>query len=653
MRRPRAAFSRARATAETSTAAGRTAPPEDGGRTRDPAGARAAAGEAPARHSWLGLALSLAILAVIVVVGFYLRVKNNDYGLPYVYNYDEATHFTNRAVSFFTADFNPGYFQNPSAYTYIVYAVLKLGYGVLGILPGLEEPSVTRQFAFDPTPIWETARTTAAFLAMIGVVATWAVGRSLWRTDDGRPDDRVGLAAAAILCFAFLSVVYSRVAVTDVGTFLPIALATWAMLKAYDHGKLWQYALAGVGVGLAIGFKYTAGLAILPVLLIAGVRAWRDAETPWLKRNDLRWAIVALAAMVVAFAITNPYFFLKPVSALYQLKQQAEAAGGSEKLGQEQVGGFQYYIESLGWGFGYAAAFFAIAGAVFEIRRDRVRGIALILFPIALYLYMGSQTRYFGRWLLPMYPVIALLAGVGIVRLVQLIPLIGRRSVLTGAAVALITALVLIHPVASDVRSMEVLGKKDTRELARDYLVDNYPGSLRAVIEPAVPTSFYRIERSKSRKRQFVRGFIRDIRRAANVEAPDELNVTYASTLEPEVIDQYRDKGFCLVVTMSLIRGRAENARVPGALKYYDRLERESKLVYQATPYDKGAKPVPLHFDFSYNYYPKAFNRPGPEIKVYRLNNCRQQTGKVPNEPVGTKGLDKGIGSSFVQGGTD
>jgi hypothetical protein len=649
MRRPRAAFSRARATAEPSTAPGQTAPPADGGRTPDPA----ASGRAPAKHSWAGLALSLGILALIVVVGFYLRVKNNDYGLPYVYNFDEATHFTNRAVSFFTSDYNPGYFQNPSAFSYIVYLVLKLGYGVTGLLPGLEEPSVTRQFSFDPTPIWETARTTAAVLAMIGVVATWAVGRSLWRTEDGRPDDRVGLTAAAVLSFAFLSVVYSRIAVTDVGTFLPVAIATWAMLKAYDEGKLWQYALAGAGVGLAIGFKYTAGLAILPVLMIAGVRAWRDRETPWLKRPDLRWMLIGLAAMVVVFAITNPYFFLKPVSALYQLKQQAEAAGGSEKLGQEQVGGFRYYIESLGWGYGYAAAFFTIVGAFFEIRRDRVRGIALILFPIALYLYMGSQTRYFGRWLLPMYPVIALLAGVGIVRLVQLIPLIGRRRLLAGTTVALVTALVLIHPVTADVRTMEVLGKKDTRELGRDYLVKNYPQSLRAVIEPAVPTSFYRIERSKSRKRQFVRGFIRDIRRAQNVEAPDGTSITYAASLNPEVIDQYRQKGFCLVMTMSLIRGRAENAKVPGALKYYDRLERESKLVFQASPYDKGAKPVPLHFDFSYDYYPTAFNRPGPEIKVYRLNNCKQAFGKVPNEPAGTKGLDKGIGTSFVQGADD
>ena len=194
------------------------------------------------------------------------------------------------------------------------------------------------------------------------------------------------------------------------------------MLKAYEDGKLWQYALAGGAVGLAIGFKYTAGLAILPVFMIAAVRAWRDTETPWLKRPDLRWFIVAGIAMVAVFAITNPYFFLKPVSALYQLKQQAEAAGDSEKLGQEQIGGFRYYIQSLGWGFGYAAAVLALIGAFFEIRRDRVRGIALILFPIALYLYMSTQTRYFGRWLLPMYPVIALLAGVGVVRLVQFLP---------------------------------------------------------------------------------------------------------------------------------------------------------------------------------------------------------------------------------------
>jgi hypothetical protein len=642
MRRPRAALSRARATADV-PADSRQAPPlPDGGST--PVGENGTGGgEPPRTRDWLSIGLTGGILAAIVVVGLYVRIKNNGYGLPYVYNYDEATHFTDKAVGMFGGGLNPSYFQNPSGFTYCVFIVLKLLYGVFGA--HLDQGSVSHQFIYDPTPIWEVARTVAASLAMIGVVATFFVGRALWR------DSKVALAGAAILTFAFLSVNYSRIAVTDVGTFLPVAIATWGTLRAYETGRLKHYLIAGAGVGFAIGFKYTAGLAVLPLIFIALVRAWRDNETPLLKRRDLLYAVAAAALMGVCFAITTPYFFVKPISALYQLKTQAEQAGGSEKIGQQQVGGLRYYLQSLGWGFGYAACAFALIGAFFEFRRDRIRGIALILFPIALYLYMGQQTRYFGRWLLPIYPIIALLAGVGIVRMAQLVT--GRRRVLTAAVVAAVTALVLIQPLLADFRTMEVLGRKDTRQLAREYLVKNYPASLRAVLEPAVPDQYYRIVGRNTRRKQFARAFIRDIRRRANVQANaagDVTSITYATTLDPGIIDHYREEGFCLVVTMSLIRGRAENGNLPKALEYYKKLERESRVIFAASPFKKGAKPVPLDFDFSYNYYPTAYYRPGPDLKIYQLNNCVQRSGKVPNKPLGMDGLDKGIGSSFVQG---
>jgi hypothetical protein len=45
------------------------------------------------------------------------------------------------------------------------------------------------------------------------------------------------------------------------------------------------------------------------------------------------------------------------------------------------------------------------------------------------------------------------------------------------------------------------------------------------------------------------------------------------------------------------------------------------------SPYDKGAKPEPFHFDLSFNYYPGAYHRPGPVATVYRLKNCRQAYG--------------------------
>jgi Dolichyl-phosphate-mannose-protein mannosyltransferase len=581
--------------------------------------------------------IAYALLTAIVVVGLYLRLRNNDYGLPYVYNYDEAQHFTNKAVAMIGGDLDPGYYQNPSAFTYLVFILLKVLYGVFSPVFELTEGSVRRQFVQDPSEIWELARGLAAVLAMLGVIGTFWVGKRIWGL-------RVAVVAAFILCFAFLPVVYSRIALTDTGTFLPSVLCVYFSLRAWEEGQRRHYVLAGAAAGFAIGFKYTAGLVLVPLFVAAVMRFWRDRETRWFERSDLRNLILTGVATTVAFAITTPFFFVKPISALYQLKQQAEAAGESAKLGQSQEGGISYYLKSLTWGFGWAAFAAAVAGAVIEIRRDRWRGILLALFPLVLFLYLGTQTRYFGRWLLPMYPVLALLAAVA---LVQLVSLIRSRPVVQGLVLAALVGGVMAQSVIADLRTSEVLGKEDTRQIARDWLETNFPDGIRIVIEPGVPDNFYRVEGSRNRQRQFVRGFIRDVRRRNVLDAPEGADTTYAATLTPDLIDLYRQQGFCLVMTMSVIRGRAENAKVPQALAYYDRLERESKRIFYESPYDPGADKVDLHYDFSYNYYPTAYSRPGPEVGIYRLNDCKQKTGSVPVGPLGNKGLDKGVATSY------
>ncbi|MEA2373672.1 MAG: hypothetical protein QOD53_135 [Thermoleophilaceae bacterium] len=584
------------------------------------------------------LLVALALLAIFVA-GLYIRFRHNGYGLPYVYNYDEATHFTNRAVTMFSQDLNPGYFQNPSGFTYLAHITMRLLYGVLGV--HLHYGSVTKQFSGDPTPIWELTRGLAAVIAMAGSAAVFEVGRRLWNVG-------VGLIGAALLTFAFLSVTYSRIAVTDVGSFLPVALALYGALKVHERGWRRDYLLAGGATGLAVGFKYTAGLVIVPLLIAGGVRLWR-ASGPFLRRRELLDLVLAGVALVVLFAITTPFFFVHPVSALYQLKNQANAAGGTAKLGQSQEGGFVYYLKSFTWGFGWAATAAAIAGAVIELRRNRLRGILLVAFPIALYLYMGAQSRYFGRWMLPMYPVLVLLAGVAIVRLATLVR---ARPLVQGLVGFVVVAIVLIQPIAADLRTSEVLGREDTRQVMRDYLTGHYGAheGLRAVIEPAVPDDFYDVPNDFTRGKDFTRGFIRDIRRQAGADAPEGVNSTYADTLNPALIDAYRSEGFCLVATMNVIRGRAENAKLPSALAYYRRLRQESTQVLHATPFKAGRRPVPLHYDFSYDYYPTAYSRPGPDVRLYRLHNCRQQYHKVPVFPVGTRGLDKGAGTSYFKG---
>jgi 4-amino-4-deoxy-L-arabinose transferase-like glycosyltransferase len=170
------------------------------------------------------------VLALILVAGFALRVWHIDYGLPFVYSIDEGSHFTSRAVEMFWQDLDPGYYQNPAAYTYVIYALLRVMYGPLGFIFDLRFANVTEQFDKNPTEIWIAARTLAAALCMGGVAATYWAARRLWGV-------REGLVAAALLAFAFLPVAYSRVAVSDVGALIGVALSLGFAVRAYEGGR--------------------------------------------------------------------------------------------------------------------------------------------------------------------------------------------------------------------------------------------------------------------------------------------------------------------------------------------------------------------------------------------------------------------------------
>jgi hypothetical protein len=591
------------------------------------------------------------ILALILVSGFALRIWNIDYGLPFVYSVDEGTHFAGRAVEMFWQDLDPGYYQNPAAYTFLVYGLLRLMYGPLGGLFDLQFGNVTEQFAKDPSEIWIAARTLAAALCMVGVAATYWTARRLWGV-------REGLVAAAILCFAFLPVAYSRVAVTDVGALIGVAFALLWSVRASEEGRTRDYALAGAAAGLAIAFKYTAGLVLLPLGIAALARLPADGP-----RVLARLALgAALGALV--FLLLNPYVLGSLEQWWNDLRDQADVAANDRKPGQES-GGFAYYLDSLTWGLGWAALAAALVGTLVELRRDVVRGLILLALPVALFIYLATQSRYFGRWLLPAYPALALLAAVGVVQVAELLSgrlarsrratLLAQRRGRRGLRPALgtvvlvgLTALVLVQPLAADVRSALVLGREDTLSQARAWLDERYPPELRVAVEPAVPGRWFRstpegrnpawLSRCDRRKgwtepgwsyagaggkrlcAQYKPGLF--ARPDGGVRAS-----AYQSVLDPGVIDDYRLYGYCLVMTVNTVRDRALETGDPDARAYYERLARESRVIREFSPYDQDADPVPFSFDLSYNSYPPEYERPGPTVQVHRLTRCRQAYG--------------------------
>jgi hypothetical protein len=213
---------------------------------------------------------------------------------------------------------------------------------------------------------------------------------------------------------------------------------------------------------------------------------------------------------------------------------------------------------------------------------------------------------------------------------------------------ALLTAAVLVQPLAADIRSARVLGRDDTRQQARDWLEAHYPPELRASVEPAVPGRWFRsnpegdppgwLRRCEQRKGWTEPGWSYVGDRGERVCAQYKPGLVarpdggirasaYHAVLGPEVIDDYRLYGYCLVLTVDVVRDRARQTGDRDARAYYERLDREGRVVKTFSPYDRGARPVPFNFDLSYNYYPPEYNRPGPTVRVYRLDDCRQATG--------------------------
>ena len=53
------------------------------------------------------------------------------------------------------------------------------------------------------------------------------------------------------------------------------------------------------------------------------------------------------------------------------------------------------------------------------MRRRIAMVLTLLPAPIAFIIFMGDQQRFFGRWLMPIFPIVAMLAAYGAVELVK------------------------------------------------------------------------------------------------------------------------------------------------------------------------------------------------------------------------------------------
>lgn len=561
-------------------------------------------------------------LAGVLLGAFGLRVWGIRHGLPFSYNADEEGHFVPVAIGFFGHDLNPGYFLNPPGYTELLYVVDAVWLG------GRE--AVAHAYADHPGDVFLVARVTAALLGTASVWLLHLAGSRLF-------DRRVGLLAAALGAVAFLPVFYSHLALNDVPAMAPATLALLATGLVLQGRGTPAAALGGLAAGLAAGTKYTAGIALVPLLSAIAVQPI-PRPRPRPRRALLAPAGVALAAAVVGFLIANPYALLDPSAFHAGIAKQRTLTSVDElsKLGLTQRNGVLYYLWTVTWGLGWVPALAALAGAARLLARDRRLAFVLLPAPVVYIAYMGSQERYFGRWLLPVLPIVILLAASAAVALVRAV---GRRSPELALPAALVAALALLgQGVVTSVHTDRVLTHPDTRGAARSWMLAHIPAGARVVLEPIVPVRWLADPNradpatplgARWRLWDTARSDVDDFGRP--LSGPDHPQTRYVKvdkyerTLRPALLDRYVAEGYCWVVVGSTQFARAfvQPDQAPQALAYYGALAHRATQVARFDPYRPGADPPAFNFDWSFEYYPLAYARPGPEIAVYRLRGGR------------------------------
>jgi 4-amino-4-deoxy-L-arabinose transferase-like glycosyltransferase len=573
----------------------------------------AGARELRATHWIRRLDRAALTLGGVLVLALALRLWGIRTGLPFSYNEDEERHFVPVAVGFLNDGLNPHYFLNPPGFSELLAVVYAVWFGGGG--------GAARAFARDPGEALLVARVTVALLGTAAVWLTYLAGARLF-------ERRVGLLAAALGAVAFLPIAYAHLALNDVPAYAAATLAlAAAALVLRGGGGARAVAVGGVAAGLAAGTKYTAGIALAPlvfaILMRGGARRRADGR---LGPVAPRRVGLALTAALGGFLLANPYALLDFGAFHAGVSQQRTLTSGDEleKLGLTQRNGIVYYLWTLTWGIGWIPALAALGGAVRLLVRDRRLAWVLLPAPLLYIVFMGSQERYFGRWLLPVVPIALLLAasfGVAVAR-----ALARRAPAAATPALLLVAGALLAQGLVTALHLDRVSARADTRGIARAWLLAHVPAGERIVVEPIVPVAWGAPWTLWDATRADVDD---QARRLPHGRTRFVKTDRYERTLRPQLIDEYVRARYCWVAIGSTQYQRAliEPDEAPQAVAYYDALARRGRVVLRVAPVAPGSRLPAFNFDWSFDAYPLADQRTGPELIVYRLRGCRPARG--------------------------
>lgn len=536
------------------------------------------------------------LIAVAISVAFLIRLWGINFGLPYEYHVDE-NQYVRQAASMGANGLEPGDWYNPPFLKYILLGEYGLLY-VVGKLWGVFASSADfgNQMTIDPTWLYLLGRLTSVLLGTITVLIAYWIGKSAYNR-------RVGILGALFLAVSFLPVRESHFAVNDAAITFWMAVALLAAVKIFQNGKWRWYILGGVSLGLGFATKYSGLVAIMPILIA-------HFYTPEALRNKYSYGklFTLFILILVSAALASPYFILTPGKALVNISELF--LSGQDGFWNWQIdpgGGFIFYIKTLIWGLGWGLFLLSVVGMLFALLRHEPVDLVFLSIPILMFIFLGRQQMYFGRFMLPLIPPMLILAASFLDKFVV--------SILTKTSsqqlgFVLLVILLIAQPLSNAIRFDLLISRVDTRTLAKRWVEKNISEDSGIAMDwPFFCAPLSTEELPKANTLRTYQVWVSEFGAGEGLFDHD--------------LEWYSANGFDYLIACSYIYQLQLEDEDTNKLRqeYYQSLDERLTIVKTIYPNDEGLEPK---FIFDEIYGPAISlwqrDRPGPTIKIYKLN---------------------------------
>lgn len=323
-----------------------------------------------------------------------------------------------------------------------------------------------------------------------------------------KKNGEIVLSAMTIYALLFFPIQNSNFFIVDTFLVMFLSILYWLFILILKKPTMKLLLLAGIIYGAALATKVTP-IILLPLLIgIVGFRlnkrrSWFVGVWIWLKKT-----MVFGLGGIIAFVLSMPYAllhwerFIADIS--LQVKMNADAYVFPYTLQYVGTTPYLYHLKQIfWWGAGPLSTVLAFVGIVFLVRSlniFRFRGWKVCQFQTFFYvlitslyfLVVGRSAVKFMRYMLPLYPALAIFAGYGVTKITSYLP----KKYLQIIMKVMLFSLLLLWTVGF----LQIYTKPHTRVEASAWMLENIPPNAVLAIEhwddrlPLVGSDRYKYE---------------------------------------------------------------------------------------------------------------------------------------------------------------